>query len=94
VAWAHAQKQDITDWVVSIAATALNFALETAANDVQPGGKVFSPVNWIKTKNCLSGITNAISMQLMMMQSIPGGKEKRDALVLDASAFEYRWQAD
>jgi hypothetical protein len=94
VAWAHAQKQNITDWVVSIAATALNFALETAANDVQPGGKVFSPVNWIKTKNCLSGITNAISMQLMMMQSIPGGKEKRDALVLDASAFEYRWQAD
>jgi hypothetical protein len=50
---------------VSVAATALNFALETAANEPQPGGKVFSPVNWIKT--CLSGITNAIQMQLMMM---------------------------
>ena len=79
---------------MSVAATALNFALETAANETQPGGKVFSPVNWIKTKSCLSGITNAISMQLMMMPNIPGGKEKRDALVLDATAFEYRWQAD
>src|SRR5690606_20992114 len=77
VAWSHAQKQNITEWVVSIAATALNFALEAAANEVQPSGKVFSPVNWIKTKTCLSGITNAITMQLMMMQSMPGGKEKR-----------------
>ena len=94
VAWQQAQAKGIVEWVVSVAATALNFALETAANETQPGGKVFSPVNWIKTKSCLSGITNAISMQLMMMPNIPGGKEKRDALVLDANAFEYRWQAD
>ncbi len=92
--WQQAQTSGISDWVVSVAATALNFALETAANESQPGGKVFSPVNWIKTKSCLSGITNAIQMQLMMMPNMPGGKEKRDALVLDTDAFEYRWQAD
>jgi hypothetical protein len=33
-------------------------------------------------------------MQLMMMPNMPGGKEKRDALLLDAESFEYRWQAD
>lgn len=94
VAWNRAQEKGIVEWVVSIAATALNFALETAANEAQPGGKVFSPVNWIKTKTCLAGISQAISMQLMMMPNIPGGKEKRDSLILDATAFEYRWQAD
>jgi hypothetical protein len=94
LAWRQAQEKGVAEWVVSVAATALNFALETAVNEVQPGGKVFSPVNWIKTKTCLSGITNAIQMQLMMMPNIPGGKEKRDALVLDSEAFEYRWQAD
>lgn len=92
--WQQAQDQGIADWTVSVAATALNFALETAANEPQPGGRVFSPVNWIKTKTCLSGITNAIQMQLMMMPSIPGGKEKRDGLILDSDVFEYRWQAD
>lgn len=94
VAWQQAQEKGITDWVVSVAATSLNFALETAVNEPQPGSKVFSPVNWIKTKSCLSGIANAIQMQLMMMPNMPGGKEKRDALVLDSEAFEYRWQAD
>lgn len=94
VTWQVGQEKGIIQWVISIAATALNFALEAAANEVQPGGKVFSPVNWIKTKSCLSGITNAIQMQLMMMPNIPGGKEKRDALVLGNDAFEYRWQAD
>lgn len=94
VSWSKAQENGIVEWVVSVAATALNFALETAANEAQPGGKVFSPVNWIKTKTCLAGISQAISMQLMMMPNIPGGKEKRDALILDATAFEYRWQAD
>ena len=94
IAWQQAQEKGIADWAVSVAATALNFALETAVNEPQPGGKVFSPVNWIKTKSCLSGIANAIQMQLMMMPNMPGGKEKRDALVLDAEAFEYRWQAD
>lgn len=92
--WQQALEKEIAEWVVSVAATALNFALEAAANEAQPGGKVFSPANWIKTKTCLSGITNAIQMQLMMMPNIPGGKEKRDALVLEGDAFEYRWQAD
>lgn len=93
-AWEQAQEKGIAEWVVSVAATALNFALEAAANEVQPGGKVFSPANWIKTKTCLSGITNAIQMQLMMMPNMPGGKEKRDALIMEVQSFEYRWQAD
>lgn len=94
VAWRKATEAGIVDRVVSVAATALNFALETAANEAQPGGRVFSPVNWVKTKTCLGAITNAISMQLLMMPNMPGGREFTQALVLDPTAFEYRWQAD
>ena len=94
MALAQARDKGIANWVVSIAATALNFALEAAVNEPQPANRVFSTNNWIKTKTCLTGINTAIQMQLMMMNNIPKGKENRDGLVLPADAFEYRWQAD
>lgn len=80
--------------IVKMAATCLNFALETAANEPQPANRVFSPQNWIKTKSCLGGISAAISMQLMMLQNIPGGPEIKQALMLPSDSFEYRWAAD
>jgi hypothetical protein len=94
VALRQAKEKGIVDWVVSIAATSLNFALEAAVNEPQPANRVFSPANWIRTKTCLSAINNAIQMQLMMMANMPGQKEKKEGLVLSADDFEYRWQAD
>jgi len=92
--YANAQSHGIIDRVVNMAATALNFALETAANEPQPSSRVFSPQNWIKTKTCLSGIAAAVRMQLMMLPNMPGGSELRDSMVLPSEHFEYRWEAD
>lgn len=89
-----AQKDGMIDRIVNMAATSLNFALETAANEPQPANRVFSPQNWIKTKSCLSGITTAVRMQLMMLSNVPGGKELKDSLILSNEEFEYRWAAD
>lgn len=80
--------------VVSMAATCLNFALETALLESQSNNKVFSAQNWIKSKSCLSGIGNAVRMQLMMLPNTPGGKEMKERLVLPIDAFEERWAAD
>lgn len=90
----QADRLNIVDGIVNMAATSLNVALETAANEQQPANRVFSPQNWIKTKSCLSGITAAVRMQLMMLLNVPGGKELKDALMLSSDAFEYRWAAD
>jgi hypothetical protein len=95
-AYQRASEMNVVDRIVNMAATCLNFALETAANQTQPGTRVFSPQNWVKTKTCLSEITNAISMQLMMLASpnMPGGIELKESLTLPAEHFEYRWAAD
>ncbi len=94
VTYANAQRHVIIERVVNMAATALNFALETAANEPQPSNRVFSPQNWIKTKTCLSGIAAAVRMQLMMLPNMTGGSELRSSIVLPTEYFEYRWEAD
>jgi hypothetical protein len=80
--------------IVNMAATSLNFALETAANEPQPPNRVFSPQNWIKTKTCLSGISAAVRMQLMMLSNMTGGADFKKTLIISADNFGYRWEAD
>lgn len=93
-AFTNAQSQGTIERLVNIAATSLNFALETAANESQPSNRVFSPQNWIKTKTCLGGIAAAISMQLMMLPHMSGGVDLKNSLVIPADNFGYRWEAD
>ena len=93
VALQRARERGIVDWVVNFAGKALNMALTNAANEVLPANRVFSPNNWIKAKTSLTGITNVIQTQLMMLPDM-GAKDQCAALVLDAETFEYRWQAD
>lgn len=92
--YSNAQRHKIVERVISMAATSLNFALETAANEPQPSNRVFSPQNWIKTKTCLSGISAAVRMQLMMLPNMVGGSELKNSLVIPSEYFEYRWEAD
>lgn len=88
----------LVDEIVKIAGISLNMALEAAANETQPGNRVFSPQNWIKTKTCLAGINFAIRNYYQMLPMIPGGTEIKDklnrALIIDSESFDYRWAAD
>ena len=93
-----AQASGIVDQVVDMAGICLNTALEAAANEPLSANRVFSPQNWIKTKNCLAGIRAAIQQYFTMLPSMPGGRELsqklRTSLTMDASQFEARWAAD
>lgn len=93
-----AQASGIVDQIVDMAGTCLNTALEAAANEPLPANRVFSPQNWIKTKNCLAGIRAAMQQYFTMLPSMPGGKDLsqklRTALTMDAGQFEARWAAD
>jgi hypothetical protein len=90
----NAQSHGTTERIVNIAATSLNFALETAGNEPQPANRLFSPQNWIKTKTCLAGISAAVRMQLMMLPNMPGGADFKKSLVVAPENFGYRWEAD
>ena len=93
-----AKARGIGDQVVDMAGTCLNTALEAAANEPMPANRVFSPQNWIKTKNCLAGIRAAMQQYFTMLPAMPGGKDLsqklRTALTMDAGDFESRWAAD
>ena len=93
-----AQRNNLIDEIVKISGISINMALEGAANEVQPGNRVFSPQNWIKAKTCLAGINFAIRNYFQMLPMMPGGSEIKNrlnsALVLEADNFEYRWAAD
>jgi hypothetical protein len=49
-----AARAGMVDEIVKVAGISLNMALEAAANEPQPGNRVFSPQNWIKTKKLSS----------------------------------------
>ncbi|HQO10171.1 MAG TPA: AIPR family protein [Clostridiales bacterium] len=93
-----AQRNNLVDEIVKISGISLNMALEAAANEQQPGNRVFSPQNWIKAKTCLAGINFAIRNYFQMLPMMPGGGEIKNklntALIIEADSFEYRWAAD
>ncbi|MFH1612572.1 MAG: AIPR family protein [bacterium] len=93
-----AQQDGMVTEIISISGSSVNMALEAAANEAQPQGKIFSPSNWIKTKACLAGINFAIRNYFSMLPMIPGGqdisKRLKQTLTLANEDFEYRWEAD
>jgi hypothetical protein len=84
--------------IVEIAGTCLNTALEAAANETQPQGRLFSPQNWSKAKTCLAGINQAIRGYFSMLPTLPGGREQsgrlKEGMALSKDDFEDRWAAD
>jgi len=98
ITWEVAKKAGLEATLVSIAASCINTALESAANEPQPHNKVFSPHNWIKSKSALTSIKAAVRQYFGMLPTMPNGKETaaklKATLKLDSSAFEDRWAAD
>lgn len=91
-----AKENNILDQIVDLAGKSLSFALQSAANEPQPGNRVFSPQNWIKTKTCLAGIRAAVSQSLNMysMMNPTMGDKLKQGLKMEREDFEARWTAD
>lgn len=91
-----AKENNILGQIVDLAGRSLSFALESAANEPQPGNRVFSPQNWIKTKTCLAGIRAAVSQSLNMlpMMNQEMANKIKQGLKMEREDFEARWTAD
>jgi len=87
-------EKKIKDQIVKMAASCLNSALESAANEPQPQNRVFSPQNWIKSKASLSKIDTTIRAYLDVLPAVGSNTNFKDILKLDQQEFEYRWAAD
>jgi hypothetical protein len=87
-----AQQDGMVNEIISISGRSVNMALEAAASEVQPQGKIFSPNNWIKAKTCLTGINFAIHNYFSILPMVPGGQELskrlKETLALGNEDFE------
>jgi hypothetical protein len=56
--------------------------------------KVFSPQNWLKSKDSLTKIQASVSMLINMVGNMPGGPALKSTLTLKPEMFGLRWSSE
>lgn len=82
------------DSIIDQVVAAYNSALDGANTAAQESGKVFSPQNWLKAKDSLTRVRDAMRMCITMLPRMPGGKELKQRLQVPADKFSLRWSAE
>jgi hypothetical protein len=80
--------------LISFAASCYNSAFEMGMNEHLEKGKIFSPQNWLKSKDSLIKLKAAVQMLISLIGNMPNGTQLRQALVLEQDRFIDRWAAD
>jgi hypothetical protein len=80
--------------ILSMAATCVENAMQNALIQTQTAGKVFSPQNWLKSKDSLTKIQASVSMLINMLQNMPGGLALKASLTLKPELFGLRWSSE
>jgi hypothetical protein len=80
--------------ILPLAATCLENALQTAVNQSQVAGKVFSAQNWLKSVGSVSGEMLVASTVAGMIGTFQNGAAILEMLRIPAEAFFPRWSAD
>jgi len=76
------------------AAVGFENAFQSAVQEYAASGKVFSPQNWLKSKDSLTKTQASISMLINMLQNMPGGAALKATLTLKPEVFGLRWASD
>lgn len=82
------------DAIVANAAVGFENAFQSARQEYETSGKVFSPQNWLKSKDSLTKIQASTSMLLNMLQNMPGGPALKTTLTIRPEVFGLRWSSD
>ena len=80
--------------ILPLAANCLENAFQSAVNQAQISGKVFSPQNWLKTNASVQGETLVAGTVAGMLPGFPNGKELLDLMRAQATALSNRWTAE
>lgn len=96
--WEAAQKNGMTDQIIRACGRCLNTALRVASNRTIPNGTIFSPQNWVKSKQSLNDINAAIEQYIDMLPTLDGGEQQyeklKDTISIGQENFEYSLKAD
>jgi hypothetical protein len=80
--------------IVANAAVGFENAFQSARQEYEASNRVFSPQNWLKSKDSLTKIQASVSMLINMLQNMPGGPELKTTLTLKPELFGLRWSSD
>lgn len=98
ITWENAKANGMIEQIVKTTGRCLNTALRVASNRNLPNNTIFSPQNWIKSKQSLNDINAAIEQYIDMLPTIDGGEQQYDKLkntiMIGQEEFEYRLQAE
>lgn len=96
--WESAKAKGMVEQIVKTAGRCLNTAMRSASNRTLPNNGIFSPQNWMKSKQSLNDINAAIEQYIDMLPTIEGGEQQFDKLKntieIGQEQFEYRLQAE
>ncbi len=82
------------DAIVTNAAIGFETAFQSAREEYQANNKVFSPQNWLKSKDSLTKIQGATTMSVNMLQNMTGGPALKTTLTLKPEIFGLRWSSE
>jgi hypothetical protein len=80
--------------IVTNAAVGFENAFQSAVQEYATANKVFSPQNWLKSKDSLTKIQASVSMLINMLQNMPGGAALKTTLTLKPELFGLRWSSE
>lgn len=80
--------------IVTNAAVGFENAFQSAVQEYAAANKVFSPQNWLKSKDSLTKIQASVSMLINMLQNMPGGAVLKTTLTLKPEFFGLRWSSE
>ncbi len=96
--WENTKAHGMVDQIVKTTGRCLNTAMRVASNRSLPNNAIFSPQNWIKSKQSLNDINAAIEQYIDMLPTMEGGEQQYEKLkttiTIGQEQFEYRLQAE
>lgn len=96
--WENAKSAGMIEQIVRTTGRCLNTAMRVASNRSLPNNAIFSPQNWVKSKQSLNDINAAIEQYIDMLPTMEGGEQQYERLkttiTIGQEQFEYRLQAE
>jgi len=80
--------------LINFAASCYTSAFDAGVNEYAEKERIFSPQNWLKSKDSLYKLKASVQMHMNFIGNMPNGAQLRQALVLPANQFVDRWAAD
>ena len=98
ITWENSIKNGMVQEILKITGSRLNRSLDVASTRILPNNIIFSPQNWVKSKQSLTDIDDSIKEYFNILPTMDGGEQQLEKLkkiiTLRHEDFEDRFEAE